>query len=260
MGFDCRTSMANSRNAFSAFHAGSILETSLMPSESPSNVLAQLRQQARLSQRELAKRLQCSHSWICKREAVPSPEIRLGELAAYIAAVGIPLQVRFLGNGLMVSSLEEPTAGGGNGAHQTLTKPSPVLEKQIAELQSSNTTLKAAIAKSDVTIANLRAQLDASRNRNAELAATLEQNLGSYHLELAALQRQLEQRPEPSRELLAQLGQVQAEFKVAWGLMHQGQRLQVQDRLLSDEQRNQRAAMVHAGRSAPPLPVPGSLR
>ena len=227
-----------------------------MPTEPPSNVLAQLRQQARLSQRELAKKLGCSHSWISKREAVPSPEIRLGELAAYIAAVGIPLQVRFLGNGLMVSPLEEPTAGGCNGAHQTLSKASPVSDKQIVSLEAriaflhnSNTTLeatvtelRAAIAQSEVLAGNLRDQLDSSRKRNGELAATLEQNPRSHRQEVEALQRQLQA--------------AQHELAIAHGIMHVGQKERVREALLTPEQKLERAVRATIGTApGPPGPI-----
>jgi hypothetical protein len=241
-----------------------------MRNEPSPNLLADLRRRVGVSQNEMVWRLNCSQSKISKIEAAHTGNVTLNELAAYVAATQLPIRLQFFGEGMEISFMGEdagPTPiSGGNGAHQTLPKPAPATNQQIASLKSeiarleidkdlleaTIAELKAMIAKSEVTVAHLRAQLDGSQRRNGELAAMLERSFCSHRQEVAALQRKVEQ-AEPCRELLEQLARAKAEFKVAWELMHQGQRLQIQHRLLSAEQRCQRSVMVHEGRSVPPL-------
>jgi hypothetical protein len=226
-------------------------------------VLSQLRTKAGVSQTELAKRIDWNQSEISRMEKEDFLKLRLGDVVNYIRGLDgyVQLHLGVCGE----SNFEQEFQSGTRVVATTGAREKSATAPEAVEREF---TLKERHATSpsrsdDDRNSKLPPQIGRLESEITELKsekASLEESLRSHQQELAVLRRQLEQRPEPSRELLEQLGQVQAEFKVAWKLMHQGQRLQVQDRLLSDEQRNQRAAMVHAGRSAPPLPLPTSLR
>ena len=222
------------------------------------NLLADLRKKAGFSQTEIARRLDCTQSKISKCEAAHTGNVTLNELAAYVAATQLAIGLQFFGEGLKVSFIGKDVAptpiNGNNGTHGPHPEPAQPrpdeqlasLESELSQLKTDKDALEAAIAElkpgnaqSEVETANLRGQLDATRQRNGELAAMFEQNLRAYRQEVEALGRQLEA--------------AQHELAIAHRIMHIGQRERLREALLTPEEKQERAVKATVGTTRRPL-------
>ena len=192
-----------------------------------------------------------------------------------------------------------PSNGSGNGKHNNLKSASPrewpareenarlaselaqaaldhqALGSQIASLQGSNGALERRLAQAQIeldglssTVAELEIMVQELKAAKTQSEATIE----GLSEELAAEKQCKEKRDSSLVQALAterecsafwqkRALQVEREFRLAWDWLHSGQRERIRQSLLTDEQRNLRAGLIHAGaRNIPPLPLPLALQ
>jgi len=172
-------------------------------------------------------------------EAAETREIRLGELAGYIDALSIGLEMRFLGQGLLVRPLEEPISNG-NGHEASLE------ESGLCGLEAELEAAKAA--------------LEESQRQKEALGQLLESEKRRQALEGLA-SAQLANEREQALFWQGRALQLATEFRLCWSWLHSGQRERIRQALQSDEQRTRRASLIHAGvKNIPALPLPLALQ